>query len=50
MIDCPQGTLGKDNLLLMYSSFLPGENCKVFVDQLFRVFDRDGNGSIDFKV
>ena len=23
---------------------------QVFVDQIFRIFDKDGNGSIDFKV
>ena len=34
----------------MYGSFLPEENSKIFVDQMFRVFDKDGDGSIDFKV
>ena len=29
---------------------LPAGNAKVFVDQIFRIFDKDGNGSIDFKV
>ena len=28
---------------------LPAGNAKVFVDQIFRIFDKDGNGSIDFK-
>merc|ERR1719189_2985335 len=28
---------------------LPVENAKVFVEQIFRIFDKDGNGSIDFK-
>ena len=23
---------------------------QVFVEQIFRIFDKDGNGSIDFKV
>ena len=29
---------------------LPEGNAVVFVDQIFRIFDGDGNGSIDFKV
>jgi len=28
---------------------LPVKNATVFVDQIFRIFDKDGNGSIDFK-
>ena len=34
----------------MYSMILPAGNAQVFVDQIFRIFDKDGNGSIDFKV
>ena len=34
----------------MYSMILPAGNAAVFVDQIFRIFDKDGNGSIDFKV
>ena len=34
----------------MYSMILPAGNANVFVDQIFRIFDKDGNGSIDFKV
>ena len=28
---------------------LPVGNAKLFVDQIFRIFDKDGNGTIDFK-
>lgn len=49
-VDCPDGQLGKDKILDMYSMILPVGNAKVFVDQIFRIFDKDGNGSIDFKV
>ena len=48
--DCPDGQLGKDKILEMYSMILPAGNAQVFVDQIFRIFDKDGNGSIDFKV
>ena len=33
----------------MYSMIFPAEESTTFVDQIFRIFDRDGNGSIDFK-
>ena len=42
--------MGKDKILDMYSMILPVGNAKVFVDQIFRIFDKDGNGTIDFKV
>ena len=42
--------LERATLELMFSNFLPEENSKIFVDQMFRVFDKDGDGSIDFKV
>ena len=32
-------------LVMMYENTF-----QVFVDQIFRIFDKDGNGSIDFKV
>ena len=49
-VDCPDGELGKDKILDMYSMILPVGNARVFVDQIFRIFDKDGNGTIDFKV
>ena len=33
----------------MYSKIIPKEDPGVIVDHLFRIFDRDGNGTIDFK-
>jgi len=48
-IDCPNGQLTKEKVLDMYSMILPVANAKVFVDQIFRIFDKDGNGDIDFK-
>ena len=32
------------------SSFVLHRNAKVFIDQMFRLFDRDGNGKISFRV
>ena len=42
--------MDKTQVLDMYSMILPAGNAAVFVDQIFRIFDKDGNGSIDFKV
>lgn len=47
--DCPNGQLDKAKILTIYDTILPGGNSKDFVDQIFRIFDKDGNGSIDFK-
>ena len=33
----------------MYAKIIPKEDPGVIVDHLFRIFDRDGNGTIDFK-
>ena len=49
-VDCPDGQLSKTKILDMYSMILPAGNAQVFVEQIFRIFDKDGNGSIDFKV
>lgn len=48
-VDCPDGQLGKDKILDMYSMILPVGNAQLFVDQIFRIFDKDGSGTIDFK-
>ena len=34
----------------MYTMILPEGNAANFVEQIFRVFDKDGDGTIDFKV
>ena len=31
-------------------TFVLHRNAKVFIDQMFRLFDRDGNGKISFRV
>ena len=48
--DCPDGELYKDKVLEMYSMIVPTGNASVLVDHIYRIFDKDGNGSIDFKV
>ena len=51
MEDCPDGRMDKDKMQIMFKSIIPeGEAGEQFLEQLFRIFDKDGNGSIDFKV
>ena len=47
---CPHGELDKQKLFDMYCLLLPPGIAKIFVDQLFTIFDGDKSGSIDFKV
>ena len=49
-MDCPSGRLKKDQIEDLYSMLIPDGDSSVFVDQIFRIFDKDGNGSIDFTV
>ena len=36
-------------MVAMYSQILPQEDPSVIIEHLFRIFDRDGDGTIDFK-
>jgi len=47
--DCPSGKLGPDKFIEMYSKFFPSGNSKSFCEHVFRAFDTDKNGVIDFK-
>ena len=50
MEDCPDGRMDKDKMQIMFKSIIPeGEAGEQFLEQLFRIFDKDGDGSIDFK-
>ena len=48
--DCPTGVLEKKKVLEIYNTFIQTGNAKFLVDQIFRIFDADNNGCIDFKV
>ncbi len=47
--DCPDGNLKREKILEVVQLILPPDEGEAFVDQIFRIFDKDGNGSIDFK-
>ena len=48
--DCPNGQLLKEKVTEVYERIMPDGNPKFFVDQIFRIFDQDENGYIDFTV
>ena len=48
--ECPNGELSKQKLQDFYCLLLPSGIARVFVDQLFGLFDEDKSGSIDFNV
>lgn len=51
MADCPDGRMDRERMKVMFKAIMPeGDAGEVFLDQLFRIFDKDGDGSIDFKV
>jgi len=47
--DCPNGLLTPASFLKIYSQFFPSGNAGDFCEQIFRTFDTDKNGFIDFK-
>lgn len=48
--DCPNGQLTPAKFVDMYKMFFPSGNAEEFCDHVFRTFDMDKNGYIDFKV
>lgn len=49
MRDCPDGLLSKAKFLEVYSTFFPAGNPDQFCEHVFRSFDKDNSGKIDFK-
>ncbi|CDS42599.1 Neuronal calcium sensor 2 [Echinococcus granulosus] len=47
--DCPSGQLNRRAFLDMYTHFFPDGKAKDFYAHLFRTFDQDNSGQIDFS-
>ncbi|KAL3868848.1 hypothetical protein ACJMK2_041605 [Sinanodonta woodiana] len=47
--DCPDGLLSETKFLEVYSTFFPSGNPKKFCEHVFRSFDGDHSGKIDFR-
>ena len=45
---CPSGNLDKEGIMSIYT--MPRNEAQVFIDQMFLMFDKDGNGTVNFKV
>lgn len=41
--------MDKEHIIKIYDEISPFGSSKDFVDQIFRIFDKDGDGTIDFK-
>ena len=49
MNDCPDGRLTRVKFSEMYTQFFPKGDSNNFCEHVFRTFDKDGSGDIDFK-
>ena len=47
--DCPRGKLSPTAFIKIYSKCFPAGNASEFCDHVFRTFDSDKNGFIDFR-
>ena len=47
--DCPDGKLTPESFMMIYTKCFADANLKEFCDHVFRTFDSDRNGFIDFK-
>ena len=47
--DCPSGQLTRKKFLEVYAGFFPEGNAEKFCEHVFRTFDSDNSGRIDFK-
>ena len=49
MVDCPNGKLDPATFIDMFKMFFPNGDPRKFCANVFRTFDADKSGHIDFK-
>ena len=47
--ECPDNAMTRAQLELLFKCVFPAGDSRVFVDHIFRIFDDDKNGTIEFK-
>ena len=45
---CPSGEIDRQSIADIYA--MPKRNADKFIDQMFKMFDQDGDGNISFRV
>lgn len=49
IVDCPSGELSKAKFIEVYQQLFPQGDAQKFCSHIFRTFDTDNSGKIDFK-